>query len=79
MTLYFLSRLAGALGRRLSEAARTPTRELDPIDHPAIAAMSSRELADLPLSPERGDSARASPPGPDRRFGGFEAGRRDAA
>lgn len=53
MTLYFFSRLAAALDRRLAEAARAPAREMDPIDHPAIAAMSLAELADLPLGPDR--------------------------
>jgi hypothetical protein len=45
MTLYFFSQAAEALKRILEEAPR----ETDPIDHPAIAAMSLAELADLPL------------------------------
>lgn len=79
MTLYFLSRLAGGLARRLSAAGRVETRSCDPIDHPAIAAMSMRELADLPLSAARPESARDAPPGPDRRPRGFERQSRDAA
>jgi hypothetical protein len=49
MSLHFLSRLA----RRFAEAAQGPARELDPIDHPAIAAMDLRTTADLPLAPRR--------------------------
>ena len=49
MALHFFSTLTGALRRRLDESAR----EADPIDHPAIAAMSLAELADLPLGPDR--------------------------
>src|SRR5262249_39534776 len=52
MRFYFLSRLVGALKRDFQSAAAAPTRESDPIDHPAIAAMSLRELADLPLRPD---------------------------
>ncbi len=58
MSLYFLSRWARALARRISEAARAPAPAIDPIDHPAIAAMSLTELADLPLSPLQPTSAR---------------------
>lgn len=54
MTLHLFSTLAGALKRRLDEAAYAPAHETDPIDHPAIAAMSLAELADLPLGPDRG-------------------------
>jgi hypothetical protein len=32
-------------------ATRLPDDYADPIDHPAIAAMDLRELADLPLAP----------------------------
>ncbi len=53
MSLYFLSRAIQALTRRIGEAARAPAFEIDPIDHPAIAAMSLTELGDLPLSPPR--------------------------
>jgi hypothetical protein len=49
MSLYFLSRAARTLARRLAAAA--PERGFDPIDHPAIAAMDLREIADLPLAP----------------------------
>ena len=49
MRLYFLSRLGGAFKRGFPSAAGVPTQESDPIDHPAIVAMSLRELADLPL------------------------------
>jgi len=59
MSLYFLSRAARTLARRLAEAARAPERGFDPIDHPAIAAMDLRALADLPLAP-RLPSAEAS-------------------
>jgi hypothetical protein len=52
MRLYFLSRLGGALKHGFHRAAGAPTQESDPIDHPAIAAMSLRELADLPLRPD---------------------------
>jgi hypothetical protein len=66
MRLYFFSRLGGALKRGVPSAAGAPTQ--DPIDHPAIAAMSLRELADLPLRPDPiptrahryGDRAQAS-------------------
>ena len=51
MSLHFLSRAARTLARRLAAAAQAPARRTDPIDHPAIAAMDLRELADLPLSP----------------------------
>jgi len=53
MSLHFLSRTARALARRLAEAAKAPARGFDPIDHPAIAAMDLREIADLPLAPIR--------------------------
>jgi len=52
MALHFFSTLADALKRRLDEATRAPAVEMDPIDHPAIAAMSPAELADLPLGPD---------------------------
>jgi hypothetical protein len=52
MRLYFLLRLGGTLKRGFQSAAGAPTQESDPIDHPAIAAMSLRELADLPLRPD---------------------------
>jgi hypothetical protein len=52
MSLYFLSRFGGALKRGFPSAAGSPTQESDPIDHPAIVAMSLRELADLPLRPD---------------------------
>jgi hypothetical protein len=51
LSLHFLSRAARTLARRLADAAQAPARATDPIDHPAIAAMDLRELADLPLSP----------------------------
>ncbi len=54
MRLYFFSQLGGALSRRLWKAVQAPARETGPIDHPAIAAMSLIELADLPLGPDRG-------------------------
>ena len=53
MSPHFLSRTARALARRLIEAAQAPERKTDPIDHPAIAAMDLRALADLPLAPQR--------------------------
>ena len=53
MSLHFLSQLARALGHRLAAATQTPERETDPIDHPAIAAMDLRAIADLPLAPRR--------------------------
>jgi len=53
MSLHFLSRVARTLGRRLAAATQTPERETDPIDHPAIAAMDLRAIADLPLAPRR--------------------------
>ena len=52
MGLYFFSRLGGAFRRRLRDVAQAPIDETDPIDHPAIAAMSMAELADLPLGPD---------------------------
>jgi hypothetical protein len=52
MRLYLLWRLGGALKRGFQSATGAPTQESDPIDHPAIAAMSLRELADLPLRPD---------------------------
>ena len=52
MRLYFLWRLGGALKCGFQSATGAPTQESDPIDHPAIAAMSLRELADLPLRPD---------------------------
>ncbi len=51
MSLHFLWRAARTLARRLAEAAQAPAHGTDPIDHPAIAAMDLRQLADLPLSP----------------------------
>ncbi len=53
MSLHFLSQVARALAHRLAEAARAPERQTDPIDHPAIAAMDLRQIADLPLAPPR--------------------------
>ena len=50
MTLYFFSSFGALAGRLRDAALASPCREMDPIDHPAIAAMSLRELADLPLS-----------------------------
>jgi hypothetical protein len=49
MRLHFLYRLGGALKCGFQSATGAPTQESDPIDHPAIAAMSLLELADLPL------------------------------
>ncbi len=54
MRLYFFSQLGGALSRRVWKAVQAPPAETSPIDHPAIAAMSLIELADLPLGPDRG-------------------------
>jgi len=51
MSLYFLSQAARRLARRLAAATAAPERRFDPIDHPAIAAMDLRALADLPLAP----------------------------
>jgi len=51
MSLYFLSRIARTLARRLAAATAAPERRFDPIDHPDIAAMDLRALADLPLAP----------------------------
>jgi len=69
MNLYFLSRMAGSLARRLAEFRQSPALDRDPIDHPAIAAMSLGELADLPLSPPRplARAPRASEPAAPRR------------
>jgi len=53
MSLHFFSRVARTLARRLAEAATEPARQADPIDHPAIAAMDLRQIADLPLAPRR--------------------------
>jgi hypothetical protein len=53
MSLHFLSQVARELARRLAAAAQTPERAIDPIDHPAIAAMDLRAIADLPLAPQR--------------------------
>jgi hypothetical protein len=66
MNLCFLLRAARASARRIAEAAQAPESETDPIDHPAIAAMNLRELADLPLSPRRPAPARpdCEPPAP---------------
>ena len=50
MSLYSFSR---TLARRLAAATAAPERRFDPIDHPAIAAMGLREIADLPLAPQR--------------------------
>ena len=57
MSLYSFSR---RLARRLAAATATPERGFDPIDHPAIAAMGLREIADLPLAPphRRAEAAR---------------------
>ncbi len=53
MTLYFFYSPISALAGRLWNApVAPPPRETDPIDHPAIAAMTLRELADLPLRPD---------------------------
>ena len=49
MPLHFLWRLGDAFKRGFQSATGAPTQESDPIDHPAIAAMNLRELADLPL------------------------------
>ena len=66
MTLYFFSPIGALVGRLRDAALATPCREADPIDHPAIAAMSLRELADLPLRVDRGgeDRRRCGPPAP---------------
>jgi hypothetical protein len=53
MSLHFFSRTARRLARRVAEAAQAPAGGTDPIDHPAIAAMDLREIADLPLAPVR--------------------------
>jgi len=53
MSLHFLSQTARTLGRRLAAAALAPAPATDPIDHPAIAAMDLRAIADLPLSQPR--------------------------
>lgn len=42
------------LNRLLARWLAAPPTCRDPIDHPAIARMSARELADLPLAPGRG-------------------------
>jgi hypothetical protein len=42
-----------SLIRLVSRLARRPATPRDPIDHPAIARMGLRELADLPLLPAR--------------------------
>ncbi|MBV8473652.1 MAG: hypothetical protein JO234_09570 [Hyphomicrobiales bacterium] len=55
MTLYFFSSFGALAGRLRDAALASPCREMDPIDHPAIAAMSLRELADLPLWPDRSE------------------------
>ena len=53
MSLHFLSQAAQRLGHRLAAAALAPAIATDPIDHPAIAAMDLRAIADLPLAPQR--------------------------
>jgi len=59
VSIYSLWRSAQRLAHRLGEAAEAPARQPDPIDHPAIAAMDLRQLADLPLRPPlRADRAR---------------------
>jgi hypothetical protein len=64
MSLHFFSRAAQRLARRLAEAATAPARQTDPIDHPAIAAMDLRQIADLPLASRRppADAPRAGRP-----------------
>ena len=66
MSLHFLSRTARRLARRIADATQAPARGTDPIDHPAIAAMDLREIADLPLAPPR---SLAEPPRADRTAG----------
>jgi hypothetical protein len=73
MSLYFLSQAARALARRIAEAAQAPHFETDPIDHPAIAAMSLTELADLPLSPPRPAPARPACEPPAARAASYSA------
>ena len=59
-SIYFLWRSTQRLARRLAEAAEAPAHYADPIDHPALAAMDLRQLADLPLRPPlRADRARS--------------------
>jgi hypothetical protein len=53
MSLHFLSRFGQTLRRRLAAATLAPVQATDPIDHPAIAAMDLRMIADLPLAPRR--------------------------
>ena len=53
MSLHFLWQAAQTLGRRLAAAALAPAIATDPNDHPAIAAMDLRAIADLPLAPRR--------------------------
>jgi hypothetical protein len=50
MSLHFLSQIAQRLARRLAAATQVPAHATDPIDHPAIAAMDLRAIADLPLA-----------------------------
>jgi hypothetical protein len=68
MSPHFLSRTAQSLTRRLIAAAQAPAFDTDPIDHPAIAAMDLRALADLPLAPPRpsAETPRAERPAPRR-------------
>jgi len=67
VSLYILSRAAQALARRLEAALQPPASQADPIDHPAIAAMDLREIADLPLAPQRRPSPAARAPRSDAR------------
>ena len=63
MSLHFLSQAVRTLAHHLAAAAQAPARGTDPIDHPAIAAMNLREIADLPLAPPH---PRAEAPGAER-------------
>jgi hypothetical protein len=63
MSRHFLSQMAQRLALRLAAATQAPARAADPIDHPDIAAMDLRKIADLPLAPPRPrtEASRAEP------------------
>lgn len=54
--LKFLTRLV----ERLTDPVDIDRNEADPLQHPALARMSAREIADLPLSPARPGPARCA-------------------
>lgn len=81
MSLHFLWQATRMLASRLAAAAQAPARGTDPIDHPAIAAMDLRELADLPLAspPRPAPAPRACASCKSRRRFGFGGPSRQSA